>query len=86
MNKFRAKLFKLLTGYDLIDYHELLKLACEIQDLNQRINKDSRETIELVKEINNRCDRLTEYYENKIKKMQHKNERDEGLGDWLESN
>ena len=44
MKKFRNLLFKLLTGYDLIEYEEILKFAISV-------NKSSGEVLELTKQI-----------------------------------
>lgn len=70
MNKFRKWFFKFLTGYDLIDYAELLKTAqgihdlnVELNDLNVEINETSHQTNELAKMVIDRCEKLLERYE-----------------------
>ena len=60
MDKFRKWAFKFLTGYDLIDYEKILKLAIEVNDLNSRIINDQKETLALSKSVNDRCERLLE--------------------------
>jgi hypothetical protein len=46
MKKFRNWLFKLLTGYDLLDYEEILKFAASV-------NKSGDETLKLAIDIHN---------------------------------
>lgn len=58
MNKFRKWFFKFLTGYDLIEYKDVLNLAKRICDLNQELNEQSQETLSLAKEANERYKKL----------------------------
>lgn len=67
MKKFRHWFFKLLTGYDLIEYAEVLalcssciKTAEECQENNRAIIKDSKDTIELAQKVNDQCRELLE--------------------------
>lgn len=67
MKKFRNWFFKFLTGYDLIDYQELLdwshrclKCADECTETNGRILKHTESTIELAKKVNAQCEKLLE--------------------------
>lgn len=67
MNKFRKWCFRFLTGYDLLDYVELwkdhkdlLKTTHEAIDLLERMDKELRETLNLAKAVNDRCNRLLE--------------------------
>ena len=62
---FRKWFFKLLTGYDLIEWHEILNLAADVNKeakevndhaqsilaLASRVNNHAKEVIELMKEI-----------------------------------
>lgn len=56
MKKFRKWFFRLLTGYDLIEYENILnelvktiKIAKEVQQTNEVICKHSGEVIDLLK-------------------------------------
>lgn len=56
MKKFRKWFFRLLTGYDLIEYENILnewvktiKIAKEVQQTNEVISKHSGEVIDLLK-------------------------------------
>jgi len=69
MNKFRKWVFKFLTGYEFVDYKDMLRLACEINDLNKRIVNDQKDTLDLARDVNSRCEYLIE----QIKEMK-KNE------------
>lgn len=69
MNKFRKWFFKFLTGYDLIDYAEILKLAREICDLNKEINEESRQTLKITREANDKCFELKEEVWNVIHEL-----------------
>lgn len=60
MNKFRKWFFKFLTGYDLIEYVDILNLSKEIHELNIKLNKESEETLSLAKEANERYKKLLE--------------------------
>ena len=60
MSKFRKWFFKFLTGYDLIEYVDILNLAKRICDLNKELNEQSQETLSLAKEANERYKRLME--------------------------
>lgn len=60
MNKFRKWFFKFLTGYELIDYERILKLAGEINDCSNGILNDHKKTLSLAKDVNDRCGRLLE--------------------------
>ena len=67
MKKFRNWFFKLLTGYDLIEYAEVLSLcsrcikcAEECQENGRVLVKDAREAIKLALEVNAQCDVLLE--------------------------
>lgn len=60
MDKFRKWFFKFLTGYELIKYVDVLNLAKEIHELNIKLNKESEETLSLVKEANERYKKLLE--------------------------
>ena len=58
MKKFRNWLFKLLTGYDLIEYEEILRYSVhvnkrseEILDLAASINEDNKRILENNREI-----------------------------------
>lgn len=62
MSKFRKWFFKFLTGYDLIEYKNLLDLACRVNELNDQIVKESKETISLAKEANERYLKLLEQH------------------------
>lgn len=54
MKKFRNWLFKLLTGYDLLDYEEILKFAASV-------NKSSEEVLKLTSEIHNDNKEILEF-------------------------
>ena len=65
MNKFRKWIFKFLTGYDLIDYQEVLglcsrclKTAEECQENNHRLVKETGEVLELAQKVNAQCEEL----------------------------
>jgi hypothetical protein len=67
MKKFRNWFFKLLTGYDLIEYAEVLSLcsrcikcAEECQENGTELVKDAREAIKLALEVNDQCRGLLE--------------------------
>ena len=60
MNKFRKWFFKLLTGYELMDYGRLLKLAGEVNTMAQGVLNDQKETLSLAKSVNDRCEYLIE--------------------------
>jgi hypothetical protein len=56
MKKFRKWFFKLLTGYDLVEYEDILnewgktlKIAKEVQQTNEAVCKHSGEVIDLLK-------------------------------------
>lgn len=58
MNKIRKWFFKLLTGYDLVEYREVmyewsktLKHAEEVNTLAKAVNKECSEMLDLSKEI-----------------------------------
>lgn len=82
MKKFRNWVFKLLTGYDLIEYAEVLSLcsrcikcAEECQENGSALVKDARETIKLAQEVNAECEGLLE----RCKEVkEHETERVEG--------
>lgn len=65
MNRFRKWLFKFLTGYELIDYGELLKTATKILDLAGRINEEQKETMQIARATNERYKKILEQYEGK---------------------
>jgi ferredoxin len=67
MNKFRRWIFKFLTGYDLVEYQEMLdfctrclKCAEECQENGRELVKDSREAIRLALEVNAECEEMLE--------------------------
>lgn len=61
MNKFRNWCFKLLTGgYTLIDYKELLETSVRILKHAEKVNENSANTLQLTKEVNERCEMLIE--------------------------
>lgn len=56
MRKFRKWFFRLLTGYDLVEYEDILnewgkalKIAEEVQQTNKVVCKHSGEVIDLLK-------------------------------------
>ena len=66
MNKIRKWFFKLLTGYDLAEYREVLvewnrtlKHAEEVNALAKAVNKECREMLELSKEIFEKYEELS---------------------------
>lgn len=63
MNKFQKWFFKLLTGYEFVEYETLLKIAREIIDASQQVNEQHKETLALAKAVNDRCNRLLDRYE-----------------------
>lgn len=62
MGKFRKWFFKFLTGYDLIEYKDLLDLASQICELNKEINEESKANIALAKEVNEKYWKLLEQH------------------------
>lgn len=67
MDKFRKWIFKLLTGYDLIDYERILKLAHEVNECSKSVIDDQKKTLSLAKDVNDRCGRLLKLYEDVTK-------------------
>ena len=62
MKKFRKWLFKILTGYNLIEYEDIMRkwsesinLTKECQEANGRILKHATHTIELADKVNKHC-------------------------------
>lgn len=58
MKKFRHWFFKLLTGYDLIEYEEILRFAARVSDsgdrvlkLTEQIHDDNKRILENNREI-----------------------------------
>lgn len=47
MKKFRNWLFKLLTGYDLVEYEDILKHTSEVLKLATEIHDDNKKILEL---------------------------------------
>ena len=64
MNKFRNWLFKLLTGYDLIEYKEILETA-------ERINQKSEEILKLIHSTHEDNDRIVELNGRVIEHSKH---------------
>lgn len=67
MNKFRKWLFKFFFGCDLVEYMEIFadwrkgtERSLEILKLCEKVNDESRSTINLAKAVNERCKMLLE--------------------------
>ena len=65
MNKFRKWLFKFVFGCDLVEYMEIfadwskgLERSRKILELCEKVNNDSRHTMDLATEVNERCKML----------------------------
>ena len=68
--KIRKWFFKLLTGYDLVEYQEILHTFQESLDHTEKVIKLNREILDNAKEIldnakvvNNNCKKLIAMYE-----------------------
>ena len=66
MNKFRKWFFKFLTGYELVEYRDILDTALRAHNLGQRILDDSKATLDLASRVNDRAETLLERYEEVI--------------------
>ena len=66
MNKFRKWFFKFLTGYELVEYRDILDTALRSHNLGQRILDDSKATLDLATRVNDRAETLLEKYEEVI--------------------
>ncbi len=62
MNKFRKWFFKLLTGYDLVEYRTILDDALRLSDLATKILEDSKSTLDLAIRVNDEGKELLDRY------------------------
>lgn len=66
MNKFRKWFFKFLTGYELVEYRDILDTALRAHNLGQEILDDGKRTLDLASRVNDRAETLLERYEEVI--------------------
>ena len=60
--KIRKWFFKLLTGYDLIEYKEILDDFKKAVELSETLSKESKDVLRNAKEINNLNRKIIDYY------------------------
>lgn len=60
--KIRKWFFKLLTGYDLVKYQEILHTCQESLDHTEKVIKLNKEILDNAKAVNNECKELLAIY------------------------
>lgn len=61
--KFRKWIFKLLTGYDLIEYKEIFDEFKKSLELCEELSKESKDIIRHAQEVNKLNGEIIDYYE-----------------------